>query len=225
MAGNAQEGVSLAELQLATRNHGMPLEALRHEITPLGLHYLLVHYDVPALDPATWRLHVGGRVGRELSLSLDDLTARPARTAAVTMECAGNGRAGLAPRPISQPWLHEAVGTGSWTGIGLRALLDEAAPAEDAVEVVFSGADRGVEGGVEQVYERSLRLDDPVLDEALLAFALNGVALPPQHGFPLRLMVPGWYGMTSVKWLERITLVDTPFAGYQQARSYRMRAR
>jgi DMSO/TMAO reductase YedYZ molybdopterin-dependent catalytic subunit len=217
-------GISIEELQLAARNHGMPLEALRHEITPIGLHYLLVHYDIPVVDPATWRLTVGGRVANELELTLDDLRAREAVTAPITMECAGNGRALLEPRPVSQPWLSEAVGTAEWTGVALAPLLAEAGVADDAVEVVFTGLDRGVEGGVEQLYERSLTLDDARRDGVLLAYACNGVPLPPQHGFPLRLLVPGWYGMTNVKWLQRITVVDAPFTGYQMVTGYRMRA-
>ena len=218
------EGITSQELQLAARNHGMPLEALRHEITPIGLHYLLVHYDIPVVDPRTWRLTIGGRVNAALTLSLDDLEAREAVTAPVTMECAGNGRALLEPRPVSQPWLAEAVGTAEWTGVRLAALLEEAGLHQDAVEVVFTGLDRGVEGGVEQLYERSLTIADAQHEDVLLAYACNGVPLPPQHGFPLRLVVPGWYGMTSVKWLQRITVVDEPFTGYQMVTGYRMRA-
>src|ERR671918_1267660 len=150
------EGISLEELQLAARNHGMPLEALRHEITPVGLHYLLIHYDIPVVDAAAWRLTVDGRVARELELSLDDLRARDAVTMPITMECAGNGRAQLEPHVVSQPWLAEAVGTAEWTGTPVAALLAEAGLAGDALEVVFTGLDRGVEGGVEQLYERSL---------------------------------------------------------------------
>jgi DMSO/TMAO reductase YedYZ molybdopterin-dependent catalytic subunit len=139
------------------------------------------------------------------------------------MECAGNGRARLEPRPISQPWLLEAVGTGEWTGTSLAALLDETGVAADACEVVFTGLDRGVEGDVDQVYQRSLPLADAMSDDVLLAYDLNGGPLPPQHGFPLRLVVPGWYGMTNVKWLTRITVVSQPFTGYQNARGYRFR--
>ena len=108
--------LSAEELQLAARNHAMPLEMLREPITPIGMHYLLIHFDIPAVETATWRLQVGGNVARPLSLTLDDVKARPARTQAVTLECAGNGRALLAPRAVSQPWLLEAVGTGEWTG-------------------------------------------------------------------------------------------------------------
>ena len=217
-------GISIEELQLAARNHGMPLEALQHEITPLGLHYLLVHYDIPVVDPATWRLAIDGRVGTPLRLTLDDLKAREAVTAPITMECAGNGRALLEPRPVSQPWLAEAVGTAEWTGVPLASLLAEAGIQDGAVEVVFTGLDRGVEGGVEQLYERSLTLDEALREDVLLAYACNGVPLPPQHGFPLRLLVPGWYGMTSVKWLQRITVVDGPFTGYQMITGYRLRS-
>src|SRR5688572_28708697 len=137
------DGISLDELQLAARNHGMPLEALRHEITPQGLHYLLVHYDIPVVDAGEWRLRAGS-----LELSLDDVRAREAVTLAVTMECAGNGRARLDPRPVSQPWLTEAVGTAEWTGTPLAPLLRDAGMPDDTVDVVFTGLDRGVEGGV-----------------------------------------------------------------------------
>jgi sulfane dehydrogenase subunit SoxC len=215
--------ISQEELQLAARNHGMPLEALRWDVTPVGLHYLLIHYDIPVVDPASWRLEVGGRVSRPLSLSLEDLCSRPAVTRAVTMECAGNGRARLEPHIVSQPWLLEAVGNAEWTGVPVAALLEEAGLADDALEILFTGLDRGVEGGEEQSYQRSLTLAEAA-DGALLAFAINGEPLPPQHGFPVRLIVPGWYGMTSVKWLSRIDAIAEPFAGYQQATGYRIRA-
>jgi DMSO/TMAO reductase YedYZ molybdopterin-dependent catalytic subunit len=215
--------ISLQELQLAARNHGMPLEALRWDVTPIGLHYLLTHYDIPEVDAAAWRLEVGGLVESPLSLSLDELRARPAVEVAVTMECAGNGRAHVDPHVVSQPWLLEAVGTARWRGVRVGELLAEAEPRQGAVEALFTGLDRGVEGGEEQAYERSLSLDVLREGEALLAFEVNGVPLPPQHGFPLRLVVPGWYGMTSVKWLSRITLVAEPFDGYQMSHAYRVR--
>ena len=212
------EGISLEELQLAARNHGMPLEALRYPVTPVGLHYLLIHYDVPAVEPDGWRLTVGG-----LELSLDDLRARPAAEHTVTMECAGNGRARLEPRPVSQPWLLEAVGTARWRGTPLAPLLEEAGVPDGTVEVLFTGLDRGIEGGDEQAFQRALPLEEAMRDEVLLAYEMNGAPLPPQHGFPLRLVVPGWYGMTNVKWLSRIEFLDEPFAGYQQSWSYRVR--
>ena len=215
--------ISLEELQLAARNHGMPLEALRWDVTPLGLHYLLAHYDIPDVDAMTWRLEVDGLVERSLSLSLDDLRGRPAVEVAVTMECAGNGRAHVEPHVVSQPWLLEAVGTARWRGTPVAPILEEAGVRDGALEVLFTGLDRGVEGGEEQAYERSLPVSTLLEGDALLAYEVNGVPLPPQHGYPLRLVVPGWYGMTSVKWLARISLLDTSFDGYQQSHSYRIR--
>lgn len=222
--GAADERISLDELRLAARNHAMPLEALRYPLTPTGLHYVLTHYDIPAVDVATWGLAVDGAVERPLALSLDELKARPAVTVPVTLECAGNGRALLEPRPISQPWLTEAVGTAAWTGTALAPLLREAGIRPGAAEVLFTGLDRGVEGGEEQDYRRSLTLDEALRDEVLLAYEMNGAPLPPQHGYPLRLVIPGWYGMAHVKWLRAITMLDEPFQGYQQARGYRFRA-
>jgi len=219
----AAGGIGLDELQLAARNHGMPLELLREEVTPIGLHYLLTHYDIPAVDPEAWRLTVGGRVAAELSLSLADLRRREPLEVVATMECAGNGRARLEPRPVSQPWLLEAVGTGRWRGVPLRSLLEEAGVLAGAQEVVFAGLDHGIENGVEQDYARSLPLEEARRGDVLLAYELNGVPLPPQHGFPLRLLVPDWYGMASVKWLSRISVVEEPFAGYQQEQGYRLR--
>jgi DMSO/TMAO reductase YedYZ molybdopterin-dependent catalytic subunit len=215
--------ISLEELRLAARNHAMPLEALRHPITPPGLHYLLIHYDIPDVDEAEYTLEVDGLVAAPLSLSLTELRARPAVELAVTMECAGNGRILIEPHVFSQPWLHEAVGTARWRGTPLRGLLAEAGVADQAVELVFSGLDQGLEGGIEQAYQRSLSRMDAHRPEVLLAYEMNGAPLLPQHGFPLRLLVPGWYGMTSVKWLTRITAVDRPFEGYQQSHSYRLR--
>jgi len=224
-AGTLIDGPDLTpeELRLAVRNHSMPLEALRYDVTPVGLHYLLIHFDIPAVDATTFALSVAGRVRTALRLSLDDIRARPATTLAVTLECAGNGRSRLTPRPMSQPWVEEAVGTAEWTGTPLRPILEEAALEDDASTVVFTGLDRGVQGGIDQFYERSLSIADATRDEVLLAYAVNGRPLPPQHGFPLRLLVPGWYGMTSVKWLRSITVTRSEFEGYQQARAYHYR--
>jgi DMSO/TMAO reductase YedYZ molybdopterin-dependent catalytic subunit len=218
-----EPGITLDELRLAARNHAMPLEALRWPITPVGLHYLLIHYDVPLVDASEWTLTIGGAVGHPLVLTLDELRARPSVELAATMECAGNGRALLEPRPISQPWLTEAVGTARWRGVPLAELLAEAAPSRDAVDVVFAALDRGVEGEVEQRYERSLAVVEALEADAVLAYEMNGAPLPPQHGFPLRLVVPGWYGMTNVKWLAAIDVTEKPFAGYQVASGYRFR--
>ena len=212
--------IPLHELQLATRNHGMPLEVLRHPRTPVGLHYLLIHYDIPDVDPADWLLHVDGCVSTPLHLAIDDIKTRQRFSETVTMECAGNGRALMQPRPPSQPWLNEAVGTAEWTGIRLASLLDDAGVDPTSVDVVFTGLDRGIDGGVEQAYQRSLSIIEARRPEILLAYEMNGSPLLPQHGAPLRLVYPGWYGMTNVKWLSHISVLDQPFTGYQQTHSY-----
>jgi len=219
---SASGEISLEELQLSQRNHGMHLEGLRYDVTPVGMHYLLIHFDVPEADEALWTLSIGGLVREPLEVSMADLRARPSVTLPVTMECAGNGRARLSPRPISQPWLTEAIGTAEWTGTPLRSLLEEAGVHDAAVELVFTGADRGIQREIEHDYERSLPIGDAMRDEVLLTYEMNGAPLPPQHGYPLRLVVPGWYGMTSVKWLTRISAVAEPFEGFQQL-AYRNR--
>jgi DMSO/TMAO reductase YedYZ molybdopterin-dependent catalytic subunit len=217
------EGISAYELALAARNHGMPLEAMRYDLTPPGLHYLLIHFDIPHLSAQDWRVRVDGLVARPVTLDLAALRALPARTVRVTMECAGNGRARLEPRPVSQPWLVEAVGTAEWTGARLRDILAAAEVDPAGVDVVFTGADHGVERGVEQDYQRSLTLAEASEQDAILAYEMNGHPLAPQHGFPVRLVAPGWYGMAHVKWLTRIEVVGEPFTGFQQAVAYRFR--
>jgi DMSO/TMAO reductase YedYZ molybdopterin-dependent catalytic subunit len=217
------EGISLDELRLAARNHAMPAEMLREEVTPPGLHYVLTHYDTPAVDPAAWTLAVGGAVERPYEVDLAALRALPRRTVRVTLECAGNGRAVLEPRPVSQPWLDGAVGTADWTGVPLRVLLEQAGLREDAVDVAFTGADHGFERGVEQDYERGLPLAEALADDVLVADEMNGAPLPVQHGRPVRLVVPGWYGMAHVKWLRRVTVLDHAYDGFQNVTAYRVR--
>lgn len=210
------------EVQFALRNHGMPLEALAYPITPTGMHYLVVHWDVPHTSAEDWVLDVGGLVARPLRLSLDDLQKRPAVTLPVTMECAGNGRSLLEPRNVSQPWFVEAIGTAEWTGTPLRGVLEDAGVTDSTREVVFTGVDWGFQGGELQPYQRSLSLEEALRDEVLVVYAMNGRPLEPQHGAPLRLVVPGWYGMANVKWLARIDCVAEPFNGYQMSGSYRI---
>ncbi len=156
-----------------------------------------------------------------MMLSLDDIVKRPTVTQTVTMECAGNGRALLEPRYVSQPWFTEAVGTAEWTGTPLRGILTEVGVAAEAVEIVFTGLDRGVEDNEVHYYQRSLTVEDAMREEVLLVYAMNGDTLQPQHGYPLRLVVPGWYGMGNVKWLSRIEAVAAPFKGHYMEKAYR----
>lgn len=212
------------EMLQAQRCHSMHAEGLRYPLTPLGMHYLLIHYDVPHLDPETYRLEVGGLVRRPLTLTLEDVRARPKITEPVMMECAGTGRSHAPHRTVFVPWFDGAIGCAEWTGTPLGPILEEAGLLEEAVEVLFTGRDRGVEQGVEQNFERSLSLEEARRDGVMLAYEVNGVPLPPQHGAPLRLVVPDWYGMASVKWLRSITAIGEPFDGFQQGNQYRYKS-
>ncbi len=187
------------------------------------MHYVLVHFDIPDIDAAAFELVVDGRVARPQALTLEALRERPTVSMPVMMECAGGGRAHLAPRPVSAPWHDEAIGCAEWTGTPLRGVLEDAGLLDDAVELLFTGADRGLDQGVEHDYQRSLTVDEAMREEVLLAYAMNGQALPASHGFPLRLIVPDWYGMASVKWLRSITAIAEPFEGVQQTGLYRYR--
>jgi len=221
---NVQGPYLVEEVQLANRNSGTLLEALRHDVTPIGLHYLLNHFDVPYVPGDAWQLEVAGCVAKPGAFALDDIRSLPSRTLAVTLECAGNGRGAMSPRYPSMPWISEAIGTAEWTGAPLRLLLDRAGLADEAVEIAFTGADRGFDGGREHAFGRSLRRDAALSEDVLLVWAMNGQPLLPQHGYPLRLIVPGWYGMASVKWLTRIEALAQPYDGYQQAVGYHYRS-
>ena len=212
------------ELALASRNSGMPLEALRYDLTPAGLHYLLIHFDIPAADAFRWRLRIDGLVSEPQAFSVADLRHLPARTVRVTMECAGNGRGQTSPRYPSMPWLEEGVSTAEWTGVPLSVLFKEIKLKDSVREIVFHGADRGIDRGIEHSFSRSLVPAEAMRDDVLIAYAMNGQLLLPQHGAPLRLVVPDWYGMASVKWLERIEVIDHAFDGVQQTGSYHFRS-
>ncbi len=211
------------ESRLANRNSGIPLEMLRHDITPIGAHYLLNHFDIPYVANDDWHVEIGGAVNIAKSISLAEIKRLPQRTLRVTLECAGNGRALFTPRYPSMPWHHEAVSTADWTGTPLRHVLDQAGLAPDATTIAFIGADRGFDNGVEHNFGRALARDHALSDDVLLVHAMNGAPLLPQHGFPLRLIVPGWYGMASVKWLHKIDVLTKPFDGYQQSPGYHYR--
>jgi len=211
------------EVRLANRNSGILLEALRYDVTPAGLHYLLNHFDVPTVTPeaaARWTLSFGTGFRSPFAISLPDLMGMPQKTLRVTLECAGNGRSLLTPRRQSQPWHYEAVGTSEWTGTPLGPLLEKAGIGNDIVDIVFTGADRGFDDGHEHDYGRSLSVEQAMHPDVLLVWGMNGQPLLPQHGYPLRLVVPGWYGMASVKWLDRIDAWDRPYDGFQQVRTY-----
>jgi sulfite oxidase len=178
------------------------------------------------IDPTAWRLHVHGLVERELDLSLTTLReAFRERQVAATLECAGNRRKGLiAIRdiPAEAPWGPGATGTATWSGVALADVLALAGPLPDAAHVGFEGADLCAEAHAPERFGGSIPLEKACRSEVLLAWAMNGQALPPVHGAPLRVLVPGYIGARSVKWLERIEVRATPSRGYFQHVAYRL---
>lgn len=191
-------------------------------ITPIEDFYVRSNFPTPPIDHAQWRLAVGGLVARPLNLSLTELQALPSRTVSVTLECAGNNRTLMAPIPEGEAWERGAVSTGTFTGVSLATVLEQAGLASGAVEIRFEGADRGVPRGRTETinFERSLPLHVAMLPDVLLCYAMNGRPLTDEHGAPVRVVVPGWYGMAAVKWLQRIEVLDHPFEGHYQTRQY-----
>ena len=191
-------------------------------VMPNAHFYVRNHFHIPMLDPSSWRLAVGGLVDRPLRLSMRDLRGMRSETRVVTLECAGNGRALLQPPVDGEKWSLGAVSTAEWTGVPLVEVLDRAGIKPGAREVLFRGADAGTVSGRAGTisYERSLELDDARGSDALLAYAMNGEPLPIQHGYPLRVIVPGWYAVASVKWLTEIEVIDYAFTGHYQTDAY-----
>jgi DMSO/TMAO reductase YedYZ molybdopterin-dependent catalytic subunit len=191
-------------------------------VMPSAKFYIRNHFQIPKFDLTSWRLSVRGLVERPLSLTWRDLANMPSQAKVVTLECAGNGRSTLEPRVSGEQWNFGAVSTAEWTGVPLVEVLDRAGVKASGRYIVFRGADSGtVDGHGETIrFERSLSLDDARGSEALLAYAMNGEALPLQHGFPLRMIVPSWYAVASVKWLTEIEVVDRPFEGHYQTNAY-----
>ena len=190
------------------------------DITANRSFYVRNHFSIPKVDPPRWRLKVSGDVKKPLRLSLPSIMRMPAKTVVTTMECAGNGRSKMNPRPPGTPWRTGAVGAASWTGVPLKRVLAKAGVKDSALEVLFRGADSGLVGGQLTRFERSLPINEAIDENVILALRMNGKALPVSHGYPVRLIVPGWYGMASVKWLDEVSLISEPFEGRFQSSSY-----
>ncbi|MFI5415297.1 MAG: sulfite oxidase [Candidatus Lutacidiplasmatales archaeon] len=198
------------------------LADLNSWITPTDRFFIRSHFAIPEVDVDTWRLVVDGEVDRPLSLSFDDLRRETVRTVVTTMECAGNSRSSVYPPAQGLRWRHGALGTAQWTGVSLWDVLQKADVRPGAIEAVFEGADRGHEPGVpeELVYAMSVPVVKAEHPDTLLAFAMNGAPLTAAHGFPVRVIVPGWYGMASVKWVTKVSLIDHSFRGYYRTKPY-----
>lgn len=212
------------------RSFASPPKTLQESVTPTELFYVRNHWKgAPSLDPSNYRLSVDGEVGNSLSLSLENILTMPKQGFQVTLECCGNSR-------VPDPWArmtrsamesvtgHGIMGNAEWVGVALSEILNRAGVSSSAMEVVFEGADHGadeIEGGpLEVTYERSLPIKKALHHDTLLAYEMNGEPLTPLHGYPLRLIVPGWYGMNSIKWLVGIHVLDHTFDGFYQTERY-----
>ena len=214
------------------RTFAAPPVALQEDVVPNDLFYVRNHWtEVPRIDAANYRLVVDGQVERPLSLSYEEICQLPKKRFQVTFECCGNS-------PVPDYWAkttrtssvmeqikgHGIMGNAEWAGISLADLLAQAGVKSSAVEVMFEGADHGPDETVgdppDVTYERSLPLAKATHPDTLLAYEMNGEPLPPPHGYPLRLLVPGWYGMTSIKWLVGIHVLDHEFKGFYQTERY-----
>ncbi len=205
-------------------NLEMPFGKLDGFLTPNDQFYVRSHFPVPEIDVRTWRLQVEGAVARPLQLSYDELMQMEMQTRAATIECAGNGRVFLVPKVKGTQWGLGAVGNAEWTGVPLRSLLERAGMQANALEIILEGADRGTIGEMpkpagEIHFARSLPREK-ALSDVILALQMNGEPLSASHGFPLRAVVPGWYGMASIKWLQRIVVAQQPYNGYYQTVDY-----
>jgi DMSO/TMAO reductase YedYZ molybdopterin-dependent catalytic subunit len=221
----AAESSSPAELDVVVQEPycaETPLASLNSWITPTPRFFVRSHLPMPRMDVASYRLEVEGEVDRPLTLTYSDLRELPDRTVVATMECAGNSRTRVYPPAEGIPWKHGALGTARWRGVPLAEVLGRAGVRNGATEVVLEGADRGRERGVagEISYAMSVPIQKARDPDTLLAIEMNGADLEPRHGFPVRAVVPGWYGMASVKWLTRISVIDHPFQGYYRTRPY-----
>ena len=213
-------------LQRGPDNLESPFSALDGFLTPAERFYVRSHFEVPRIDPSSWRVSIEGEVERPFEIGIDELRGMPCRSQPALLECSGNGRIFLEHSQVGIRWGLGGVGNADWTGVPLAALLERAGVKEGAVEVILEGADVG-EARLPQretpgriAFSRSLPLAKAQSPEVILAYRMNGDDLTPAHGFPVRAVVPGWYGMASVKWLRKIVVTDQPFQGFFQTMEY-----
>jgi DMSO/TMAO reductase YedYZ molybdopterin-dependent catalytic subunit len=205
-------------------NLEMSFSTLDSFITPTKSFYVRTHFPIPAIGRDAWWLHVEGEVEQPFAINYEELRKLESLTIPVTLECAGNNRNFLEPKVKGVQWGLGAVGTAEWTGVPLSILLEHAGVKKSACDVVLEGTDQGMledtkgPSGILK-FARSIPLAKARSD-VLLAYKMNGDDLPPQHGFPMRAIVPGWYAMASIKWLQRIIVTNEPFTGYYQTMDY-----
>src|SRR5436853_3724840 len=207
----------------APLNLEMPFETLDGFITPTKSFYVRTHFPIPKIDKNKWRLRVEGEVEKPFEINYDNLIKLESQKIPVTLECAGNNRNFLQPKVKGVQWGLGGVGNAEWTGVPLSILLDRAGIKSSAREIILEGADHGMledpkspRGEIN--FARSIPLEKA--HEVLLAHKMNGEELPLEHGSPVRAIVPGWYAVASIKWLQRIVVTDRPFNGYYQTLDY-----
>ena len=216
---------SLIMREREPENLEFPFSLLDGFITANELFYVRNHFAIPKVDLNTYRLRVDGAVDRPFDISYEELRRLPSASTTATLECAGNSRVFLIPQTSGAQWELGAVGNAVWTGVPLAALLDRAGVKRGAVDVVLEGLDRGEPRSEpkppgKMTFARSIPIGKAVRPEVLLAYEMNGQGLPSSHGFPVRAIVPGFYGMSSVKWISRIRIVTEPNQGYWQTTDY-----
>jgi DMSO/TMAO reductase YedYZ molybdopterin-dependent catalytic subunit len=197
----------------------MPLDGFSTWITPVERFFVRTHTYVPRVELSRWRLVIDGEVSNPLTLSFADIEKLPRVDSVAVLECAGNGRGFYDPPVAGLQWEYGAVGNGRWTGIHLADLLKTAGVKESAQQITLDGAD--VPLGTEPDFQRSVPLTRALMNDVLLAYQMNGEPLPPQHGFPLRLIVPGWGGDCWTKWVTRITVSNRETDGFFMKTAYR----
>jgi DMSO/TMAO reductase YedYZ molybdopterin-dependent catalytic subunit len=226
LLGDDKRDTTLIPRETNPDNLEFPFHTLDSFLTPNDRFYVRNHNAVPTIEAKKWRLNVVGAVKKPLELTYDQLLDLPAETLTVTLECAGNGRALLRPKVKGVPWEFGAVGTAKWKGVLLSTVLDKVGLKPGAVDVVLEGADKGeLKNEIKPVGEsfpfaRGMPLAKARSGDVLLAYRMNDAVLPEAHGFPLRAVVGGWYGMASIKWLSRIVVTEKPFSGYEQTIDY-----
>jgi DMSO/TMAO reductase YedYZ molybdopterin-dependent catalytic subunit len=205
-------------------NLEMPFKTLEGFLTPTESFYVRTHFPIPSIDRDAWWLRIEGEVENSFAINYEELLELESLAIPATLECAGNNRSLLEPKVKGVQWGLGAVGTAEWTGVPLSILLDRAHAKTNGCHVVLEGADGGMledpkspPGGLK--FARSIPVAKARAD-VLLAYKMNGRELPPEHGFPVRAIVPGWYAMASVKWLQRIIVTEQMFAGYYQTIDY-----
>jgi DMSO/TMAO reductase YedYZ molybdopterin-dependent catalytic subunit len=205
-------------------NLEMPFASLDGFITPNEQFYVRCHFPIPEITEHDWRLRIEGTVDRPFELRYDELCKMKTHTFAATLECAGNSRVFLVPKAKGVQWQLGAVGNAEWTGVLLKDVLQKAGLKSEAREIILEGADNGTVAepprpGGKINFARSLP-KEKAMDDVLLAFQMNGGPLTASHGFPVRAIVPGWYAVASIKWLQRIIVTDRPYNGYYQTVDY-----